>query len=149
MAEKGFTIADARKFIQFHRWQFAKTYAAFCPHEYHIKTWIRDRTDLQQYIEFSKIILENGFISKYGKLDERPYLIVGDYYYWVLGDNMEIINRAKLDDYIFWREQRLDSSILRCRYRHRDEPIQSRESLWYEIGPSVDGRQGSDNRMQE
>lgn len=150
MAEKEFTIADARKFIQFHRWQEAKTYAAFCPHEYHMGFWVKRDWDQENFMAFRGFVNQHGFWSKYGKLDNRPYLIVDDYYYWPLGDSFPNIafNRAKLDDYIFWRETRLDGSILHCRYRKRNEPIQSRESLWEEIGPSEDGRQGSDNRMQ-
>lgn len=155
MAEKHLIEMDGiRRFIKYHRWQFAKRYADFCPHEYVVMAWCKSDKDRSWFEEVESAIEGMGFSSKYGRLEERPYLIVDEYYYWIIhnGPNdpreCTVMNRAKLEDYIFWREHMLDGSILRCRYRRRNEPVQPREAVWEAIGPSPDGiRQGKNLRL--
>ena len=95
-----------RDFINRHTWTFAKTYAAFCPHEY----LVMNRQPTEEwplFPEIAKLIREEGFTAEYGKLGPNRYYIVDDYYYWTLDKNAEdtdLINRAKLTDFEFVQE---------------------------------------------
>ena len=97
------THEDFRSFIESHSWIFAKTYAAFCPHEYVVK----DRLSPEEQKQFEEIVLfirENGFLAIYGKKEPNQYYIVDDHYYWTMPDTLEatdILNRAKLSDFEF------------------------------------------------
>ena len=97
------THEEFKQFIDHHTWTFAKTYAAFCPHEYVIK----DRLpEAEQHI-FEQIVTyirENGFIAIYGRKGPKQYYSVGEYYYWTMGapvDETTVLNRARLADYSF------------------------------------------------
>ncbi len=92
-----------QQFIARNTWTFAKTYAAFCPHEYIVK----DRLSKEEKAVFEEIvsfIRENGFEAVYGNLGPNQYYTVDDYYYWTMGAPIEqttILNRAKHSDYVF------------------------------------------------
>ena len=92
-----------KEFIHRNRWIFAKTYAAFCPHEYVVMKRLPEE-EHQLFPEIAQFIRENGFTAEYGKLGPNRYYIVDDYYYWTLDKNAEdtvLINRAKLSDFEF------------------------------------------------
>jgi hypothetical protein len=85
-------------FIEGSTWVFAKTYAAYCPHEYVVGRGKIDRREFEAAVLF---IRRCGFDAYYGNR-LGPYFIRGDYYYWTMGEPVErcqIINRAKLADY--------------------------------------------------
>ena len=92
-----------RAFILRHEWTFAKTYAAFCPHEY----IVMKRLPPEEHPLFpviARFIREKGFTAEYGHLGPRQYYIVDDYYYWTMDKEVEdtdLINRAKLSDFDF------------------------------------------------
>ena len=92
-----------RDFINRHEWTFAKTYAAFCPHEYLVmKKLPEDEWPL--FPEIAQFIRDEGFVAEYGRLGPNRYYIVDEYYYWTMDKNAEdtdLINRAKLSDFEF------------------------------------------------
>ena len=97
------THSEFEKFIQRNTWIFAKTYASFCPHEYVVKERLTtdDQLVFEQIVTF---IRENGYVAIYGRKGPNHYYTVSDYYYWTMGEPVEetnILNRARLDDYIF------------------------------------------------
>ena len=92
-----------RDFISRHEWTFAKTYAAFCPHEYIVMKKL-PREEWPLFAQSARLIRENGFIAEYGRLGPNRYYIVDEYYYWTLDPKVEdtdLINRAKLVDFEF------------------------------------------------
>ncbi len=92
-----------REFICGHEWTFAKTYAAFCPHEY-IVMRKQPTEEWPLFPEIAQFIRDEGFTAEYGKLGPNRYYIVDDYYYWTLdpkAENTDLINRAKLSDFEF------------------------------------------------
>ena len=92
-----------RDFIQRHEWTFAKTYAAFCPHEYIVMNH-QPKEEWPLFPEIARLIREKGFTAEYGKLGPNRYYIVDEYYYWTMDQNVEdtdLINRAKLSDFEF------------------------------------------------
>lgn len=94
---------DKLDFIKRHRWQFAKTYAEFAPHEYLVRNWIKSPTDREDYLEFCRAIFEEGETLFYNGKRERKYLKVDDKWYWCMDATPEeatIINRCEVDDYI-------------------------------------------------
>ena len=89
--------------VRRHEWTFAKTYAAFCPHEYLVMKRCPPE-DHPLFPEIARLIREKGFTAEYGKLGPNRYYIVDEYYYWTLDPNAEdtaLINRAKLSDFEF------------------------------------------------
>lgn len=99
--------ADARRFrslVKSHRWIFAKTYAAFCPHEYSLRReWKVD----EDFEWFAKFVWDNGFFAKYGKNTSKYFIDeeAGWYYFVFVPDmdeseniksTMSLINRASL-----------------------------------------------------
>ena len=123
----GAEVAHIRKLIREHRWIFAKTYAAFCPHEYTLrKTWNKD-ADFEALIRF---IRQNGLDAWYGRMNHANrywFDHEGGYYYFIFPDdtdeegnpskNTVLVNRAKVTDFDF----RMDEAkgIIRCA-RHRE-----------------------------
>ncbi len=92
-----------RAFINHHDWTFAKTYAAFCPHEYIVMKRLPEE-EHTLFPEIAQFIRDKGFVAKYGRLEPRSYYIVDDYYYWTMDEKVEdtdLINRAKLTDFDF------------------------------------------------
>ena len=95
--------AEFREFIYRDEWTFAKTYAAFCPHEYIVMKKLPGE-EWPLFPEIARLIREKGFVAEYGRLGPNRYYIVDDYYYWTLDPNVEntdLINRAKLSDFEF------------------------------------------------
>ena len=92
-----------REFINRYEWTFAKTYAAFCPHEYLVMRKTSGK-DWPLFREIAQFIRDEGFVAEYGRLGPNWYYIVDEYYYWTLDKNVEdtdLINRAKLSDFEF------------------------------------------------
>ena len=102
--------ADAqrfRKFVRTHRWIFAKTYAAFCPHEYTLQR----EAEWPEFAEFFEFIWANGFDAHYGKsLVQRYFIDFEDgWYYFVSHNDVDengkaqrsatLINRASLKEW--------------------------------------------------
>ena len=97
------THEEFSQFIDRNKWTFAKTYAAFCPHEYVVKERLPEEEQrlFEQIVAF---IREKGFTAIYGRKGPNQYYSVDDYYYWTMGAPIEettILNRAKLSDYSF------------------------------------------------
>ena len=94
-----FTRRDMYTFIQNQKWIFAKTYAAYAPHEYIVREYAADKEAFDKAGEF---ILENGMRMFYYK-HERKYLFCDGWFYWILRseDNPSdaVINRCKPEDY--------------------------------------------------
>ena len=101
--EKYFEADDnrIRDFIGRYPWTFAKTYADFAPHEYHVKDKL-DEEGKDEFVWFVEFIRDYGFKCKFaGK--EHTYYELDGYYYWTMGDPIEetiILNRCKVEDYI-------------------------------------------------
>ena len=92
-----------RDFINSHDWTFAKTYAAFCPHEYLVMRKLPE-TEWPLFLEIAQFIRDEGFVAEYGRLGLNWYYIVDDRYYWTLDpevNDTDLINRAKLSDFEF------------------------------------------------
>lgn len=90
------------EFIETNRWIFARTYAAFCPHEYVVKERLSEKSQ-KSFVDFLNFIEKHGFVAYYGKTP-RKYYIVGDYYYFGTDTPIpqaNILNRAKLSDFEF------------------------------------------------
>jgi len=103
-----------RKFVNGHMWTFAKTYAAFCPHEYTLRRY----ADPEEFAWFARFIHDNGFRARYGK-SESTYFIDDEtgWYYFVsdadfnedmsLSTVIGLINRANLGQFEFVEESDL------------------------------------------
>ena len=89
-----------REFIAKQRWIFAKTYAAFAPHEYIIKGKCNATDD--EFEAFARAIVNHGIRMFYYK-NERKYLLIDGYFYWIMTDEVDektnIINRCMPEDY--------------------------------------------------
>ena len=108
-------------FIDRHDWIFAKTYAAFCPHEYLVMKRLPPE-EHPLFPEIARLIRENGFTAEYGRLGPNWYYIVDDYYYWTMDPRIEdtdLINRAKLSDFEFVEKD--GKTIVRRREQLPDE----------------------------
>lgn len=90
------TIKD---YLESQNWTFAKTYAAFAPHEYIVRSKVPDKEAFDKAVQF---IQDYGMTMFYYS-HERKYLFVGGRFYWVLWSNNDptdaVINRCKPDDY--------------------------------------------------
>ena len=94
-----FTLTDAKKYAETHRWKFASTYAKSAPHEYLVKKWLVEEDQLL-YERFIATMKNNSVIGYfYGH--KNNYLILGDHYYWFMPtpENMavDLINRTTTD----------------------------------------------------
>ena len=108
-----------RDFINRHEWTFAKTYAAFCPHEYLVMRK-QPEEEWPLFPEIAQFIRDKGFVAEYGRLGPNWYYIVDDWYYWTLDPKVEdtdLINRARLSDFEFREDQ---DGVVRCVRRRRD-----------------------------
>lgn len=94
------TENEVRKVINGQRWVFAKSYAAFAPHEY----IIRGKCNLSDsdFDKFCDYINENGIPMYYYKY-KRKYLFIDGYFYWLMGEienpDHGIVNRCRPEDY--------------------------------------------------
>lgn len=127
-------LSYIRRIIAEHRWIFAKTYAAFCPHEYTLrKEWGNDE-DFRALVNF---IWRNGLDARYGKKDQANrywFDHKGGYYYFIFpgdtdgegnaADGVILINRAKISDFDFRKDEAC--GIVRCaRHRERSDAGQT------------------------
>lgn len=120
---------NMKGFIGDHRWQEAITYREFCPHEYTVRGWLQDSKDVRKFNEVVIYIRTYGFEAIYGRKEPNQYYIVDDYYYWTMPEPVEtsdVLNRARIEDYIFWEDL---LGELHCRRRRYGEPIQSRDEV--------------------
>ena len=86
---------DFSRFVESHKWIFAKTYAEKAPHEYIVKDYLNDEEKpiFEQAVIY---IRENGFPAFFGGY-EHIYLYYEGHYYWTMGDPVEdtiILNRC-------------------------------------------------------
>ncbi len=108
---------EFRDFIDRHEWTFAKTYAAFCPHEYVVMKKLPEE-EWPLFPEIAQFIRDRGFTAEYGRLVPNRYYVVDDYYYWTMDKHVEdtdLINRAKLSDYEFVKNADGVARIIRRR----------------------------------
>lgn len=93
------TRREMYDFINAQKWIFAKTYAAFAPHEYIVRKYVADKEAFDRAGEF---ILKNGMRMFYYK-HERKYLYCDGWFYWILRSDIDdptaVINRCKPEDY--------------------------------------------------
>lgn len=86
-------ISDFERFVEKHKWQFAKSMPQ-TPHEYTVREWAIDDDVFDNAVAF---IRENGVDEDfYGK--RYSYVHIGDWKYWTMGNpiiDTRIINRAK------------------------------------------------------
>ena len=128
---------DAARFkvlVDSHRWIFAKTYAAFCPHEYTLTREWKNRADFDW---FAKFIRDNGFDAYFGKSGAKRYFIDedGGWYYFVVpedfDDNGEVvrgifgINRGSLGQWELVEE----SDMFGTQYRWKRLPKERRKPV--------------------
>lgn len=112
---------EFKRFVQMHRWTFAKTYAAFCPHEYVMR---RD-ADWKEFNELGKFIWKNGFDAHYGKYTNKCFVDEeGGWYYFMFQEDFDektgstteaftIINRASLKEWYLKKETSMFGEVLR------------------------------------
>ncbi len=108
---------EFRDFINRHDWTFAKTFAAFCPHEYIVMKKLPEE-EWPLFPEIARLIRARGFTAEYGRLGPNRYYVVDDYYYWTMHKNVEdtdLINRAKLSDFEFVKDADGVARIIRRR----------------------------------
>ena len=94
-----FSLEEANAFAENHRWKFATTYAKTAPHEYLVKAWLSE-DDKREYERFVSAMKKNAVVGYfYGH--KNDYFILGDHYYWFMGqhDNMavDLINRTTIN----------------------------------------------------
>ena len=94
-----FSLEEAKTFAESHRWKFATTYAKTAPHEYLVKSWLSE-DDKREYERFVATMKKNSVVGYfYGH--KNDYFILGDHYYWFMGqhDNMavDLINRTTIN----------------------------------------------------
>ena len=100
-----FSLEEAKAFADSHHWKFATNYAKTAPHEYLVKSWLSEE-DKQKYVRFVATMKKNSVVGYfYGH--KNDYFILGDHYYWFMGqhDNMavDLINRTTIK-YLEYRD---------------------------------------------
>lgn len=120
------TIDEFQAYASRHYWRNAVSYQAFCPHEYLVKNWFHGE-EYRLFTEALWFVKRNGFRCFYATKPANIYLADGDYYYWSMDEdptNDSVLNRARIDDYIFFEVISMIGEELHVRYRRRDEPVQ-------------------------
>ena len=88
-----------KEYFDSQRWTFAKTYAAFAPHEYILRKRVADKKAFDKAVHY---IQQYGMRMFYYK-SERRYLLVDGWFYWALWSKDDlsdaIINRCRPEDY--------------------------------------------------
>ena len=98
-AAEPFPINEAEEFAKSLRWKFASTYAKTAPHEYIVKSWLTE----EEKLKFERFVITMKRNSVIGYLygHKNNYFIVGNHYYWYMGqyDNtaVDLINRTTVD----------------------------------------------------
>ena len=119
---EGQELERVRRIIDEHRWIFAKTYAAFCPHEYTLrKEWEND-DDYRFLVNF---VWRYGLEAYFGKktVASRYWFDhENGYYYFIFPEDTDekgnatdkviLVNRAKICDFDFWKDE--DRGMIRC-----------------------------------
>ena len=94
-----FTIEEATAFAEAHKWKFASTYAKTAPHEYLVKRWLSEEDKLL-YERFVQTMKHDSVVG-YFYNHKNDYLILGDHYYWFMGQHentaIDLINRTTTD----------------------------------------------------
>lgn len=94
-----FTLDEAKEYAESHKWKFASTYAKTAPHEYLVKSWLAEE-DRVLYERFVATMKANAVIGYYFG-HKNHYLILGDHYYWFMGQHentaVDLINRTTID----------------------------------------------------
>ena len=101
-----------RDFVNSHRWVFAKTYAAFCPHEY----TLRHEAIWEEFKSFFEFIWKYGFDAYYGKIKQRYFIDDETGWYYFVSENdvneageaqrtANLINRSHLNEFEFVPEE--------------------------------------------
>lgn len=117
MEQKQLTQEEAqrfRRFVKSNYWQFAKTYAAFCPHEYTLRKW--DKTG--DFKWFCETVYRCGIEARFGKGIGKYFVDyeTGYYYFVALSDINEsgelkpeitLINRSHVNEFEFVEEATL------------------------------------------
>ncbi len=106
-AAVAFSLAEAKSFVESHKWKFATTYAKTAPHEYLVKKWLSEEDRLL----FERLVqtINNESVVGYFYGHKNNYLILGDYYYWYMiecyPENLavDLINRTTTD-YLEYRD---------------------------------------------
>ena len=122
-------VEAVRRAVAGHKWIFAKTYAAFCPHEYTLrKDWEND----DEYRFLVNFIWRYGLEAYYGKktVPNRYWFDhENGYYYFVFPDDtdekgnatdkMILINRGRICEFDFWKDQ--NRGIIRCAWHRKSD----------------------------
>ena len=121
-----------REFICRHEWTFAKTYAAFCPHEYTLQRESR----WEDFARFFEFIWENGFDAYYGKNMQRYFIDTErGWYYFVSHNDVDengkaqrsatLINRASLKQWELVEEESLFGNTYKWKRlpKERRQPV--------------------------
>lgn len=100
-----FSLDEAKKFANSHRWKFATTYAKTAPHEYLVKKWLPE----EERLDFERLVqtINKNAVVGYFYGHKNDYLILGDHYYWYMDypENLavDLINRTTID-YLEYRD---------------------------------------------
>lgn len=102
-----FSLEEAKAFAEGHKWKFATTYAKTAPHEYLVKKWLSEEDRLL----FERLVqtINKDSVVGYFYGHKNNYLILGDYYYWYMGEcypenlAVDLINRTTTD-YLEYRD---------------------------------------------
>lgn len=116
-----------RAFVDGRKWVFAKTYAAFCPHEYTLKRGYLD----EEFMWFCQFVWDNGFEAVYGKSMAKYYVDRGTgFYYFVFPEDVgadgivekrvDLINRSSLQEFEFVQDGDLLHEFMRVKRKPKD-----------------------------
>jgi hypothetical protein len=99
-------IAEAQRFIEQARWQFAWS-MRYLPHEYTLRQWHREAGTEPDFLAMVRAIREHGYREHFGRKRVLVYLPVSGWRYWVMSrpersldetlDVTTLINRAEVD----------------------------------------------------
>ena len=116
-----------RKIIREHRWIFAKTYAAFCPHEYTLRKEWADDAEFRTLVKHIWTLGVEAYFGKKTQANRYWFDHENGYYYFIFPEDTDetgntteavcLVNRAKIGDFVFWKDER--RGIIRCA-RHRE-----------------------------
>lgn len=114
-----------KEYFDSQNWTFAKTYVAFAPHEYIVKSKVADKKMFDSAVNY---ILDNGIRMFYYQY-ERKYLFVGGRFYWVMRDSEDdptaIINRCRPEDYdIVWLKRGTQAKRAEEKRKEQEEKLE-------------------------
>lgn len=96
---KPLSIEEATAFVCRQNWKFASTYAKTAPHEYLVKRWLSEEDKI--LFECFVQTMKRNFVVGYFYGHKNDYLILGDHYYWFMGQHenraINLINRTTTD----------------------------------------------------